>query len=149
MKALGYFSIKKPEVVHETIEEETVIVNLENGNYYSLRNAGMAIWNLIENGANFAEIYQALSDRYQGTPEEIQKGIHDLLIVLQKEGLLQVTSTGPCLNPSPPLNSEARAVKPFFEYPVLEKFSDMQELLLLDPIHEVDEKGWPHKAEIE
>jgi len=27
--------------------------------------------------------------------------------------------------------------------PVLETFSDMQDLLLLDPIHEVDDAGWP------
>jgi len=31
-----------------------------------------------------------------------------------------------------------------FEKPKLQKFTDMQDLLLLDPIHEVDEAGWPH-----
>jgi hypothetical protein len=31
-----------------------------------------------------------------------------------------------------------------FEKPGLQKYSDMQDLLLLDPIHEVDEMGWPH-----
>ena len=34
-----------------------------------------------------------------------------------------------------------------FEKPVIEKFSDMQEMLLLDPIHEVSEMGWPNEAE--
>jgi hypothetical protein len=29
--------------------------------------------------------------------------------------------------------------------PSFEKYSDMQEMLLLDPIHEVSEAGWPHK----
>jgi hypothetical protein len=28
---------------------------------------------------------------------------------------------------------------------VLEKFTDQRELLLLDPIHEVGELGWPEK----
>ena len=32
-----------------------------------------------------------------------------------------------------------------FTNPVLEKFTDMAELLLLDPIHEVDDSGWPNK----
>ncbi len=27
--------------------------------------------------------------------------------------------------------------------PVLETFSDMQEILLLDPVHDVDKAGWP------
>jgi hypothetical protein len=30
-----------------------------------------------------------------------------------------------------------------FVAPVLDKYTDMQELLLLDPIHEVDASGWP------
>ena len=29
----------------------------------------------------------------------------------------------------------------------MEKYDDMQELLLLDPIHEVDEAGWPVKKD--
>ncbi len=28
--------------------------------------------------------------------------------------------------------------------PRLETYSDMQDLILLDPVHEVDERGWPH-----
>ncbi len=30
--------------------------------------------------------------------------------------------------------------------PVLESFTDMQDLILLDPIHEVDAAGWPNTA---
>ncbi len=33
--------------------------------------------------------------------------------------------------------------RPAFEAPVLESYSDMQDLLLLDPIHDVDDAGWP------
>ena len=32
---------------------------------------------------------------------------------------------------------------PAFVTPELHKFTDMQELLLVDPIHEVTEEGWP------
>ena len=31
-----------------------------------------------------------------------------------------------------------------FVPPTLEKYTDMQDLVLLDPVHEVDERGWPH-----
>jgi hypothetical protein len=33
-----------------------------------------------------------------------------------------------------------------FELPAMEKYGDMQDLLLSDPIHEVDEAGWPRQA---
>jgi hypothetical protein len=30
-----------------------------------------------------------------------------------------------------------------FVTPCLQKYTDMEELLLIDPIHEIDEVGWP------
>jgi len=36
------------------------------------------------------------------------------------------------------------AERPPFTKPELHKFTDMQDLLLFDPIHEVDESGWPN-----
>ena len=36
-----------------------------------------------------------------------------------------------------------------FQAPVLEKHSDMQDLILLDPVHEVGPRGWPHTADSE
>jgi hypothetical protein len=38
-------------------------------------------------------------------------------------------------------------VRPTFESPTLAKFTDMEDLLLLDPVHEVSpDQGWPHPA---
>jgi hypothetical protein len=42
-----------------------------------------------------------------------------------------------------PLSKE-RQSEPYLK-PSFEKYSDMQEMLLLDPIHEVSEVGWPHQ----
>ena len=37
-----------------------------------------------------------------------------------------------------------QAVKTPFVRPVLQKFTDMQDILLLDPIHEANDMGWPY-----
>ncbi len=147
MDILGYFNIKKPDVVHETIDGETVIVNLENGVYYSLRYSGVDVWNLIESGANFEELTSEIAKRYNGDARDIENAIRELLITLQQEGLVQVSSSRRSGNQTPQTPIAAGPEKPGFENPILEKYSDMQELLLLDPIHEVDEEGWPHKEE--
>ena len=34
-----------------------------------------------------------------------------------------------------------------FDAPILKRYTDQQELLLLDPIHEVDDIGWPREKE--
>jgi hypothetical protein len=51
-------------------------------------------------------------------------------------------SAAPVLTPHP---ENGAAAQPYQE-PKLGKYTDMQELLLLDPVHEVDEAGWPNKA---
>jgi len=145
MNMLGYFTIKRPDVIHETIDGETVIVNLENGVYYSLRTSGVDVWNLIETGANLEELTNLMIDRYDGSPEVVRKSISELLIALQQEGLVEVSSTKRTVSQAPQTLMEGKKQK--YELPLLEKYSDMQELLLLDPIHEVDEEGWPHKLE--
>jgi len=33
-----------------------------------------------------------------------------------------------------------------FEEPQLEKYEDLQDIILLDPVHRVDDAGWPHAA---
>ena len=43
----------------------------------------------------------------------------------------------------------AAAVQPVggrvpFEAPSFTTFTDMQDIILLDPVHEVDARGWPH-----
>jgi len=43
--------INEPNIVHENIDGETVILNLDSGNYYSIVDVGADIWNYIEKGA--------------------------------------------------------------------------------------------------
>jgi hypothetical protein len=38
---------------------------------------------------------------------------------------------------------ETHAIAGSWSSPVLSIYDDMQDLLLLDPIHDVDESGWP------
>jgi hypothetical protein len=47
----------------------------------------------------------------------------------------------------PPVEEAERADQPEpFVAPRLERYTDMQEIILLDPVHKVDSQGWPHAA---
>ena len=43
-----------------------------------------------------------------------------------------------------PPAAEPSATRRAFAEPRVETFSDLQDLFLVDPIHDVDEAGWPH-----
>lgn len=138
------FRVNTPTVTHETIDGEAVIINLDSGNYYSLVDAGSFIWGLVEQGASASEVQNLVLQTYQGDTQDIDQGVQDLLAQLQQENL--IVAVDGAVEPSDldrvaPFNNGHD--KPSFKAPSLHKYSDMQELLLLDPIHDVDDAGWP------
>lgn len=135
------FRVNTPTVTHEIIDGEAVIINLDSGNYYSLVEEGSFIWSLVEKGASANELQNAIRQSYQGDAQEIDRGVQELLGQLQQENLIvPVEGVDAALEVAPANDNHE---KPLFSPPSLNKYSDMQELLLLDPIHDVDDAGWP------
>jgi len=141
------FTINK-NIAHEIIDGEAVIVNLESGNYYSLDKTGAALWNFVANGFHVSEIIEELVQRYEGNMAEIEASVSQLLVDMEKEGLIIIDQenkgekdAGTFTRSEFELKS---GKKPSFEPPTLQKYTDMQAMLALDPIHDVDETGWPN-----
>ena len=138
------FRINTPTVTHETIDGEAVIINLDTGNYYSLVDAGSFIWSLVDKGASPSEVQDVILQTYQGDAQDVDRGVHELLAQLQQENLIvPVDGAGDALDLAQVAPATNGHEKPSFNPPSLNKYSDMQELLLLDPIHDVDDVGWP------
>jgi hypothetical protein len=137
------FKVNTPTVTHETIAGESVIINLETGNYYSLQGTGANIWALVVQNGAVSEIVDELLRFYNGIPGEIEGSVTQLLAELHSERLIiPDQATGRCNNKGGlPITTSPDKLE--FQMPQLQKFTDMQELLLLDPIHEVDAGGWP------
>ena len=139
---MTHFQVNSPSVIHEIIDGEAVLVNLETGSYYSIDNVGAVIWEHIENGLSISQIIETVAGRYKGDQSEIDQGIQQLFTQLQKEQLIvpiEVPQNGHFSSIA--INAQDKVP---FEAPVLHKYTDMEDLLLLDPIHDVDESGWPN-----
>lgn len=124
-----------------------VIIDFETGSYYSLDKVGTHVWSLIERGATLAEIIESLARSYHGSRGQIESAVHRFTAELQEQHLVSPAGAGPSPKPEA-ADREAdegpSAEHAAFEPPVLQEYTDMQELLLLDPIHEVDDTGWPN-----
>jgi len=141
------FRINSPKVIHETIDGETVIVNLDSGNYYSLDTVGADIWDAVGKGLPVDHIIEDISFKFAGNREEIEPSVRLFMSELLQETLIAPCDPGSAGNEethdTPAKSTPSDGLLPF-KAPTLQKYSDMQELLLLDPIHEVDETGWPN-----
>lgn len=137
--------VNEPSIVSETIDGEVVIISLDQGSYYSLRGSAAAIWEVLQAGHDTAAIRQCLETRYTGDSAEMGQAISEFLAQLLKEEILRPAADGEGASGA---SAKGAAVAPGertpFEMPLLEKFTDMEHLLLLDPIHEVDDVGWPN-----
>lgn len=140
------FKLKSPEVIHEIIDGEAVIVNMTNGKYYSTDKSGAFIWSLIDQGLPVGHIVDHVAKRYTGNIEQIEKGVYQIIEQLQQENLI-TPDVSDHLDATVDWNKEIPAQeKLLFEEPLLHHYTDMEDLLLLDPIHEVEDSGWPNQA---
>jgi hypothetical protein len=138
--------VNAPQVIHEMIDGEVIIINLASGNYYSAKGSGADVWDVIQEspGRTQSEVVAAVAARYELPLGEIEVHVARFLDELRAEGLV-AGDAGPG-QPAPALSSggiNGHGRDRTFEPPVLEKFTDLQDLVLLDPVHEVDATGWP------
>ena len=112
------FEMNEPTVISETIDGEVVVINLASGTYYSLKNSAAAIWSGIEQTARLSYIADMLRANFDVGAGEAE------------------------VSPGALTNGALKAAP--FILPTLVRFTDMEAMLLLDPVHDVDEEGWPH-----
>lgn len=135
--------IRSPEVVSEIIDDELIIMNLKTGNYYSSTAVGAAVWSLIEAGLNNDQIVDTVSNDYSVKKAAAEKHLFGFFEKLLNEGLVQAKEVDDASVTTFPEVGSASPKKPEFTPPTLNIYTDMQDLMLLDPIHDVGEVGWP------
>jgi len=137
---MGTFALNSPDVIYETFDEEIVAVNLETGDYYSITGSGPRIWIDLVSGYPISEIVLRVLDRHTGDADTIAASVSTFAAELEKNNLL-VASTASI--PRPTKISESSLQKTPYSAPLIKCFADMRDLLMLDPIHDVDDAGWP------
>lgn len=127
----------------EVFETEVVVIHFLTGTYFSLRGASMDLWHWLQPGADQATLAELLAARYGLSAKRGQDEVAKVIARL-KEFDLVVEDGQPALPRD--AYALAGAGSATFEEPVVEAFEDLQELIAIDPVHEVDPmQGWPHR----
>lgn len=120
-----------------------IVINSETGIYYGMNTLGSAVLENIINGASTENILKALK-ALPNVPADMEAKLNAFVEELKAKELVIEGGDG-----SGKANISAEAVAVGFDLTV-DEYSDAQELLLADPIHEVKEDtGWtPEKSSI-
>ena len=139
-----HIQVNEPHIVHETIDGETILMDLRSGNYFSIEKSGAVLWEILVQTGDVDALLKKSEEL--GDPKrsnQIQTDIKKFVSKLMEEGLIvEAESQDKSEITEEMLNSYKKVVTATDTLEV-NKYSDMQEMLLLDPIHDVDDKGWP------
>lgn len=132
-----HYQLNDKDLVSEVLDGEVIIIHLQSGTYYSTLASGADIWNALTSGRSVEEIADWLARGAEDKRGHIVAAVAQFVSELVAENLV-LSADGESIRRPDDLGTAAA-----FVTPELHKYTDMQELLLVDPIHEVTEEGWP------
>jgi Coenzyme PQQ synthesis protein D (PqqD) len=138
---MAAWSIDKASVSSDCLEGEVIAIHLGTGIYYSLRGTAAALWQELREPADAATLARSLLRTHEVGPEQAEHDSRAFLELLQGEALLAAID----LPPSPPPAAAVAGGRSVYSPPRVERFADLQDLLLMDPIHDVGAQGWPNR----
>lgn len=83
---------KAKKVPAKELDGEMVLLNLENGDYVALNDAGMEIWKLLEGNRSVEELAQDLEAAYSIPAATALKDTLAFLGNLQSKGFIEVST---------------------------------------------------------
>jgi hypothetical protein len=141
---MTYYTLNTIDVSSEYFENEVLAINLKTGNYFSLRGTAFVFWKLITEGYSLESSLTEICNHFSVENATISPLFEKFTQQLLQNELIAKSDS----NPTPTSNEWINTVTKDFTPPVLECYTDMQDLLLFDPIHDVDTQvGWPKKSE--
>jgi len=143
----NFFKLASTAVIHELLDKEVIIANLDSGIYYSLRGTAVPVWQFLLANYGSQQVIRLFAERYTSSVSEIESCLNSFMQKLVEENLLLEAVDADVQLAEIEINNLLWPA--VFAAPILERYDEMTQLLMLDPIHEVDEQGWPHELVVE
>jgi hypothetical protein len=118
-------------------------MNLKSGNYYSSDGVGSLLWHGIELGKTHSQLLDLVRTAFPSVPEDLAAALDPFIGELITHELVREMPAERAGARSDELELTHVNGSGEFRAPILNVYVDMKDLLLLDPIHDVDELGWP------
>jgi Coenzyme PQQ synthesis protein D (PqqD) len=134
-----YYSVEVPNVVSNNFGGEIIIADYDSGAYYSLLETAAEIWLGLQAGYSARQIADAFGALYPASSTEVSSSVIACIEELTGYWIVKERAK--------PLAAEPWSPRPHptFLAPVIERYDDLKELLMLDPVHDTAVAGWPKK----
>jgi hypothetical protein len=137
------YRVRDKNVVSEIIDEEAIIMDLADGTYFSSDGVGAVIWDGIVCCFEPAQIKERVQRGFSVDSAVLHLDFEKFVAALSANKLVDVAHDAALS--SVDWNMPLPATRRGYDPPVLNRYDDLQKLALLDPIHDVEEAGWPNR----
>lgn len=132
------YVIDRQSVVSESFDDDTILINFATGTYFSLRGTAPFIWNTLQTPVTIEKIVAMVASN----PADAQDAVSEMIETLVAEQCLLPVEIGE----SEIIDASTQPRTEPYTPPIIETFRDLQELITIDPVHEVeDDDGWPRR----
>ncbi len=137
------YTLNESEIFADIHDGTAIAINSLTGIYYGMNGFGTSVFENLLAGSSAEEV-AAAAKALPGAPADVTARLDTFLATLSGFRIV-LPAAAPSSRPAE-LDAAAAAADAFL--PECKEYSDMQELLYADPIHEVEEEtGWtPEKA---
>jgi len=125
-------------ISQERLDGEVVVISFNTGKYFSAKGPAADLFWLLEKGIDQSLWTSILSENFSNFAN-VDSGITEFLSAGVAEELFVPLESPSREIPTLPMDY----VRTAWETPKLVVFEDLQDLLLLDPIHDTSLEGWP------
>ena len=126
-----------PLLISQQFDSEVVLANYQNGVYYNLDGSAAQIWLGLKANRTVEEIGSAIAAATSGDVTSITQQVQAFIDSMLAEGLVADGAA------DAPVETWAPVPAGAFAAPEFQRFDNLRELLLMDPVHDAGEEGWP------
>lgn len=82
--------VRSPDQVSGDLEGKTVLLSIQNGQYYNMNEVGTRVWALIEQPVCVATLVERLQDEFEVSREQCEREVLAFLEQLREDRLLRI-----------------------------------------------------------
>jgi hypothetical protein len=147
MKTPTFLKVNEPGVVFETIDGETILLNLDSGSFFNLEGSGEILWKFILETGNVKKAIAIMTSANRKIRATIASSVNDFVNSLLKEKLVIASDEIAAPGSLPETEELLKASAIQFSTPKVNKYTDKQHILFLSASYYIQEKGWPESIE--
>lgn len=139
--------VNAPRIAAQCIEGEVVAMDLKLGVYFHLQGTAAAMFEWIRQGCGSEEVVARLPQSFSDIPEDAKVHVDHFISELLRENLVvrapERAGDGNFVLAG---TGSRQAGRMSYTPPKIDRYEDLQDLLMVDPIHDSGEGGWPELA---